>query len=185
MESEGPVPPEWVGFVSEVLIGSADIAERVSQLGKTISSRYEGLNPLLMVVLKGSYMFASDISRSMNIPHEVEFISASSYTGTESSGNVRINDKQVTKLYGRHVIVIEDIVDTGLTLKRLYAHFGGAGAATIRTCSFLEKKTVRRKADVPKIDFVAFHIPDKFVIGYGLDYEQQYRHLPFVGVYKQ
>ncbi|KAI0559426.1 Phosphoribosyl transferase [Gracilaria domingensis] len=185
MESGGPVPPEWVGSVSEVLIGSADIAKRVSQLGKTISSKYEGLNPLFVVVLKGSYMFASDLSRSMNIPHELEFIRASSYDGTESSGKVRINGLQNTKLYGRHVIVIEDIVDTGLTLSRLYAHFEGAGAATIKTCSFLEKETVRRKADVPTVDFVAFHIPDKFVIGYGLDYEQQYRHLPFVGVYKQ
>lgn len=184
METGGLVPNVWDDAVSEVLIGTADISKRVSQLGDDLSAKYEGLNPLLIVVLKGSYMFASDLSRSMIITHELEFIRARSYNGTESSGRVRISGLENTSLAGRHVIIIEDIVDTGLTLCRLYEHFEGAGAATIRTCSFLEKETVRRKPNVPKIDFIAFRIPDKFVIGYGLDFDQRYRHLPFIGVYK-
>ncbi|PXF47374.1 Hypoxanthine phosphoribosyltransferase [Gracilariopsis chorda] len=185
METGGEVPAEWENSVSEVLIGSADISRRVTELGHAISAKYEGLNPLLIVVLKGSYMFASDLSRAMKTPHELEFIRAKSYNGTESCGRVRIDGLENTKLKGRHLIIIEDIVDTGLTLSRLYEHFADAGAASIKTCSFLEKETVRRKSNVPNVDFVAFHIPDKFVIGYGLDYDQQYRHLPFVGVYKQ
>lgn len=185
MESGGPVPQEWKSSVSEVLIGSRELSARIIQLGAEIASHYSSLNPVLIIVLKGSYMFASDLSRSISIPHELEFIRARSYLGTESSGRVTVQGLESVSLKGRHLVIIEDIVDTGLTLTELYKSFEGAGAASIRTCALLEKETVRRKESVPEIDYVAFKIPDKFVVGFGLDIDQRFRHLPFVGVYKQ
>jgi len=185
MESGGEVPAEWGSDVAEILLGSNDIAKRISDLGATISKDYDGLNPVLMVILKGSFMFASDLSRALSTPHELEFIRAKSYEGTESTGEVEVQGLESVSLKGKHVIVIEDIVDTGLTLTSLYKSFEGAGVASIKTCSFLEKETVRRKEQVPKIDYYAFKVPDKFVIGYGLDFDQKFRHLPFVGVFKQ
>lgn len=185
MESGAPVPAQWDTVVSEVLIGTRPLSERIAQLGAEISADYDGLNPLLIVVLKGSYMFASDLSRGISIEHELEFIRARSYVGTESSGRVTIQGLDDVSLKGRHLIVIEDIVDTGLTLTNLYKSFEGAGATSIKTCSLLEKETTRRSSSVPRIDYVAFKIPDKFVIGYGLDVDQRFRHLPFVGVFRQ
>lgn len=185
MDTVSEVPPVWADDISEVLIGAKDIAKRVEELGTTIAKHYAGLNPVLVIVLKGSYMFASDLSRAMPIPHELEFIRARSYEGTESSGKVNVQGMDVVDLKGKHVIIIEDIVDTGLTLTRLYECFEGAGAASVKVCSLLEKETSRRRESVPNIDYIAFHIPDKFVIGYGLDFDQRFRHLPFVGVFKQ
>ncbi|CDF36006.1 unnamed protein product [Chondrus crispus] len=185
MESGAPVPAQWTSVVSEVLIGTHALSKRIFALGDQISSDYAGLNPLLIVVLKGSYMFASDLSRSVTVEHELEFIRARSYVGTRSSGSVTIQGLDDVSLKGRHLIVIEDIVDTGLTLTNLYKSFEGQGAASIKTCSLLEKETTRRPESVPHIDYVAFKIPDKFVIGYGLDVDQRFRHLPFVGVFKQ
>lgn len=185
MEGGDEVPAEWVNDVSEVVIGPSTIGKRVLELGQEISKEYRDMNPILMVVLKGSFMFASDLSRSLSIGHTVEFIRAKSYCGTESTGQVKVEGLESVDLKGRHVLIIEDIVDTGLTLKRLYESFEGAGSASVKCCSFLEKETVRRKEGVPDIDYTAFRIADKFVVGYGLDYNQKYRHLPFVGVYKQ
>lgn len=185
MQSGDSVPAEWSSVVSEVLIGSAALSARISELGAEIASDYSGKNPLLIVVLKGSYMFAADLSRNIPTPHELEFIRARSYVGTASSGRVVVQGLEDVTLKTRHIIVIEDIVDTGLTLTELYRSFEGAGAASMKTCSLLEKETVRRKETVPTIDYVAFKIPDKFVVGYGLDLDQRFRHLPFVGVYKQ
>ena len=185
MERGGAVPSAWSEDVSEILIGSSNISKRITELGHQLSMEYAGKNPILVVVLKGSFMFASDLSRAMHIPHTLEFIRAQSYRGTESTGQVSIQGLEKVDLQQRHVIVVEDIVDTGLTLKSLYTSFEGAGAASVKCCSFLEKETTRRKPDVPIIDYIAFRIPDKFVIGYGLDFDQKFRHLPFVGVYKQ
>lgn len=185
MQSGGEVPMEWRYTVSEVLIGSNNIAKRISELSAQLYLHYSTLNPLLIVVLKGSFMFAADLSRSLTFPHQLEFITAKSYSGTESTGTVQIQGLENAQLSDRHVIIVEDIVDTGLTLSRLYDTFAGAGAASIKCCSFLEKVTVRRKDSVPIIDYIAFRIPDKFVVGYGLDCDQKLRHLPFVGVFKK
>lgn len=184
MERTDAVPAAWQPDIVEVLLGANDISRRVTELGALISKEYSGLTPILLVVLKGSFMFASDLSRAISEPHELEFIRAKSYQGTCSTGQVQIQGLEAVSMRGRHVIVIEDIVDSGLTLKSLYQSLEGLGAASIKTCSFLEKETARRKEHVPKIDYIAFIIPDKFVVGYGLDVNQKYRQLPFLGVYK-
>lgn len=185
MESGCPVPTEWEESVSEVLIGTSDIAKRINELAAILSMGYTKLNPILIVVLKGSFIFASDLSRALPFPHELEFIRASSYQGTNTTGNVRIQGLEKAKLKDRHLIVIEDIVDTGLTLRCIYRNLKDAGAASIKCCTLLEKETTRRQEFVPEVDFVAFRIPDKFVVGYGLDFDQRLRHLSFVGVYRQ
>lgn len=185
MESGGAVPAEWASSVSEVLLGAGEIQARIGALGAALATEYSERNPVLVVVLKGSFMFAADLSRALPFRHELEFIRARSYAGAASTGNVAVQGLEAVDLADRHVLVIEDIVDTGLTLKELYKAFQGMGAASVKCCSFLEKETVRRQPDVPNVDYIAFKIPDKFVIGYGLDFNQQFRHLPFVGVFKE
>lgn len=185
MQTGDPVPSIWADDVSEVLIGSADIALRISQVAQALAHHYCSLNPLLLVVLKGSVMFAADLSRALPIPHELEFIRAKSYDGTQSTGTIHIQGLESLALSGRHVIVIEDIIDTGLTLRQLYNSLNKVGAASIKTCCLLEKDTARRGKDAPVVDHVLFRIPDKYVVGYGLDCDQRLRHLSFVGVYRQ
>lgn len=180
-----PVPSPWTPHLSEMLITPSQIATRLSTLAAQLSSSYASLNPVLVVVLKGSFMFAADLSRALSIPHSLEFIRASSYQGTQSMGHVTVDGLENVQLTGKHVLVIEDIVDTGLTLRRLFDVVQERGAASVKCCSFLEKETTRRTINVPHVDYVAFRIPDKFVVGYGLDVDQRFRHLPFVGVYKQ
>lgn len=171
--------------MSEMLITPSEITARLSTLAAQLSASYASLNPVLVVVLKGSFMFAADLSRALSVPHSLEFIRASSYQGTQTMGQVTVHGLENVKLAGKHVLVIEDIVDTGLTLRRLYDVLQDRGAVSVKCCAFLEKETTRRRANVPNVDFVAFRIPDKFVVGYGLDVDQRFRHLPFVGVYKQ
>jgi hypoxanthine phosphoribosyltransferase len=184
METGGKVPEPWAAQVGEVLLGSTAIARRVADLGEQITHDYAGRNPVLVVVLKGSFIFAADLSRAIQTPHEVQFIRAQSYTGTESSGTVRITGLEGVDLAKRHVIVVEDIVDTGLTAMELMRGLASLGAASVTLCTLLSKETSRRKEDTPKPDYVAFSIPDKFVVGYGLDHDQKLRHLPFVGIKK-
>lgn len=175
---------EHSAHLSEVLLSAEKINKRVIELGGELSQRYNNLHPVLVVVLKGSYIFAADLSRAIHEPHEVEFVRATSYEGTQSSGDVRIQGLENVSLKGRHVLVVEDIVDTGLTLKTLLNKFQNMGAKSVKCCTFLRKVTTRRHADTPHVDFFAFEIQDKFVVGYGLDVDQRFRHLPFVGVYK-
>jgi hypoxanthine phosphoribosyltransferase len=170
--------------VGEVLLGSRAIATRVDELGAALSEAYAGRNPVLLVVLKGSFIFAADLSRAMTIAHEVQFIRAASYVGDQSCGNVDVSGVGTVELRGRDVVVVEDIVDTGLTIMALTERLRGMGACSVEACTLLQKETVRRKADTPPLKYVAFRIPDKFVVGYGLDIDQRLRHLPFVGVMK-
>lgn len=185
METGGPVPPQWQDIMSDVLVGSTHISARNAELAATLASDYAGLNPVLIVVLKGAFMFATDLSRALSIPHELEFIRASSYSGTGSTGTVVIHGLEHAKLAGRHVLVVEDIVDTGLTLSHIYARLKDAGAKSVKCIALLEKDTALRLKEVPSVDYIAFRIPDKFVVGYGLDFDQRWRHIPFVGVYKK
>lgn len=184
MQTGGEVPIPWRAEVEEVLVGANNIAVRVAQIGKEISAAYAGLNPVLVPVLKGSFIFAADLSRSMEIPHEVQFIRARSYVGTESTGDVSFSGLEGVDLRDRHVIVVEDIVDTGLTLKSLLKTLKALGASSVKSCTLLQKDTNRRRDDTPPVDYIAFHVQDKFVVGYGLDYNQRLRHLPFIGVFK-
>jgi hypoxanthine phosphoribosyltransferase len=167
----------------EVLIPTEKIKERISELGAEIARDYAGRNPLLIGVLKGACLFLSDLMRAADIPLNVEFIAISSY-GAEmrTSGEVRILKDLDVAIEGRHILVVEDIVDTGLTLSYLLANLKSRGAESVKLAALLDKFE-RREKEVP-IDYLGFKIPDKFVVGYGLDFAERYRNLPFIAVLK-
>jgi hypoxanthine phosphoribosyltransferase len=167
----------------EVLITTEKIKERINELGAEIARDYAGRNPLLIGVLKGACLFLSDLMRAADIPLNVEFIAISSY-GAEmrTSGEVRILKDLDVAIEGRHILVVEDIVDTGLTLSYLLANLKSRGAESVKLAALLDKYE-RREKEVP-IDYLGFPIPDKFVVGYGLDFAERYRNLPFIAVLK-
>jgi hypoxanthine phosphoribosyltransferase len=169
--------------VDEVLITDDQIREKTAELGRKLTEDYRGKNPLLICVLKGGLMFLADLMREIKIPVEIDFMAVSSYgDATESSGVVRILMDLDRNIRGRHVLIVEDIIDTGRTLAYIIENLRTRGPASIKVCTLLNKPA-RRVLDIP-IDYVGFEIPDRFVIGYGLDYGEIYRNLPFVGVLK-
>ena len=167
----------------ETLISADAIQARVKELGAEIARDYAGRDPLLIGVLKGAFMFLSDLMRAIEIPLGIEFIAISSY-GAEmrTSGEVRIMKDLDVAIEGRHILVVEDIVDTGLTLSYLLANLKSRGAETVKLAALLDKYE-RREKEVP-IDYLGFKIPDKFVVGYGLDFAERYRNLPYIAVLK-
>jgi hypoxanthine phosphoribosyltransferase len=169
--------------VGEVLISHEQIREKTKELGRRIAQDYEGKNPLLICVLKGGLMFLADLMREIHMPLEIDFMAVSSYgDATESSGVVRILMDLDRNIEGRHVLIVEDIIDTGRTLHYIIENLHTRDPASIKVCTLLNKPA-RRVLDIP-LDYVGFEIPDRFVIGYGLDYGEIYRNLPFVGVLK-
>lgn len=164
----------------EPLISAEEIADRVRSLGAEITARYPDCPLTLVGVLNGSTFFLADLARSIDLSVAIDFVSLSSYgNATESSGHVQVRVGTKTSLEDRDVIVVEDIVDTGLTLEALVAYLKSCRPRSIAVCTLLDKPT-RRRVEVP-IDFVGFSIPDRFVVGYGLDYAERFRNLPFVG----
>jgi len=168
--------------VEEILIDTDAIAARVVELGSQLTGAYAGRDPVLVSVLKGSLVFLADLMRAMDLPSSIDLMEVSSYAGTETSGQVRILKDLSKPIEGRDVIVVEDIIDTGLTLNYLLGYLADRQPASIKICCLLDKPA-RRLADIP-IDYIGFTIPDRFVIGYGLDYEERYRNLPYIGVLK-
>jgi len=169
--------------VAEILITEEELQARVAELGKAISNDYRGKDLLLVCILRGAVVFLSDLMRHITIPHEIDFMAVSSYgAATETSGIVRILKDLETSIEGRNVLIVEDIVDTGLTLNYIISNLKTRRPASLRTCVLLNKSE-RRLVDVP-LDYVGFDIPNKFVVGYGLDYGEKYRNLPFIGVLK-
>lgn len=169
--------------IDEILIPAEALAARVRELGKQISIDYEGKEPLLVGILTGAVLFMSDLLRTITIPCQVDFIATSSYGDrTESTGVVRILKDLDQPIVGRHVIVVDDIIDTGLTMDYLLETLKTRYPASLRVCALLDK-VPRRLRYVP-IDYRGFEIPDKFVVGYGLDYAGLYRNLPFICVLK-
>ena len=170
--------------VGEILITEEELRAKIAELGKAISADYQGKDLLALCILRGAVIFLSDLSRQITIPHEIDFMAVSSYGGTrtESSGVVRILMDLRTSIEGRNVLIVEDIVDSGLTLDYIIDNLKTRRPASLRTCALLNKQE-RREVDVP-LDYVGFDIPDKFVVGYGLDYDEKYRNLPFIGVLK-
>jgi hypoxanthine phosphoribosyltransferase len=167
----------------EPLITFEAIQTRIRELGAEIARDYAGHNPLLIGVLKGACTFLSDLMRAADIPLSVEFMAISSYgAAMRTSGEVRILKDLDVAIEGRHILVVEDIVDTGLTLSYLLANLKSRGAASVKLAALLDKYE-RREKEVP-IDYLGFKIPDKFVVGYGLDYAERYRNLPFIAVLK-
>jgi hypoxanthine phosphoribosyltransferase len=167
--------------VGEVLVGAEDLNRRVRELGEAISRDYAGRPLLLVGVLKGAVFFLSDLMRFIDIPVEVDFMAVASYgSATDSSGVVRILKDLDIAIEGRDVLIVEDIVDSGLTLQYLLRNLGSRNPASLEVCALLTKPD-RRKVDLPT-RYVGFEIPDRFVIGYGLDYAERHRNLPFVAV---
>jgi len=167
--------------VQEVLISAPRMQERVAQLGAQISRDYEDKNPVLVGVLVGSVVFAADLLRHITIPCFLDFMAISSYGAeSRSSGVVRLTKDLDENVESRHVLIVEDIVDTGLTLNYLLESMRHRNVASVRVCAMLDKPS-RRLTNV-KVDYVGFEVPDEFVVGYGLDFAQRYRNLPYVGI---
>jgi hypoxanthine phosphoribosyltransferase len=167
--------------VTETLIDEERLQGRIRELGEEISSDYEGKDLLLIGVLKGAVFFMSDLMRSLTIPCEIDFMAISSYgDSTDSSGVVRILKDLDINIEGRDVLVVEDIIDSGLTLSYLMRNLEAREPASLEICALLTKPE-RREIDVP-VRYVGFEIPNRFVIGYGLDFAERYRNLPYVGV---
>ena len=165
--------------VGEILVQPDELARRVRELGAEISRDYEGKDLVLVGVLKGAVFFLSDLMRHLTVPCEVDFMAVASYgSATESSGVVRILKDLDAPLEGRHVLIVEDIVDSGLTLQYLMRTLKGRGPASLEVCALLTKPS-RRTVDLP-VRYTGFEIPDRFAIGYGLDYAERYRNLPYV-----
>jgi hypoxanthine phosphoribosyltransferase len=171
--------------VDKILIPEDELQRRIAEIGQAINERYTDEDrPLLVCILKGAFMFLADLTRHLEMRHEVDFMETSSYGArTESSGVVRILLDLERNIDGRHVLIVEDIVDSGRTLDYVTRNLETRGPASLRVCTLLNKPS-RRVIDVP-IDFVGFEIPDEFVIGYGLDFDEEYRNLPFIGVLKE
>jgi hypoxanthine phosphoribosyltransferase len=165
--------------IGEILVQPDQLQRRVRELGQQISDDYDGRNPLLIGVLKGAVFFLADLMREITCPCEVDFMAISSYgSSTASSGVVRILKDLDAAIEGRHVLIVEDIVDSGLTLQYLMRNLGARGPASLEVCALLTKPE-RRKVDLPT-RYLGFEIPDKFAIGYGLDFAEHYRNLPYV-----
>jgi hypoxanthine phosphoribosyltransferase len=177
------VPGEFSNPNLEVLLSAAAIEQRVREMGAQITRDYAGRHPSLVCVLKGAATFMSDLMRAIDLNLSVDYIAVSSYgKGTTSSGEVKIQKDLDGPLEGRDLILVEDILDTGLTLSFLLNTFRNRGVASIRIATLLNKPERRRVA--VEADYIGFDVPDKFVVGYGLDYDERYRNLPFIGVLK-
>ena len=170
--------------IQEILLDEQDIKDIVKKVGAEITRDYADKNPLVIAVLRGAVVFMADIMRAIECPLSIDFMAVSSYgDGVKSSGVVRIVKDLDTKIEGRHVIIVEDVLDSGLTLSYLVRMLQSRNPASIEIAAFLVKDIEGKR---PAIDprYVGTHVPDKFVVGYGLDYAERYRHLPFVGVLK-
>lgn len=167
----------------DVMISKEELAAKVAELGARITEAYRGKELILVGVLKGSFVFFADLVRAIDLPVEIDFIAVSSYgANTSSSGVVKFTQDLSRPIVGKHVILVEDIVDTGLTMKYLLENFETRKPASLAVCSLLEKPS-RAKVSID-IAYKGFTIPDEFVVGYGLDYDERYRNVPWLGVVK-
>jgi len=177
--SYGGAPDPVLG---RILVGEQELQGRVAELGKEVAADYADRPPLLVGVLKGAFMFMSDLARAIDLPVELDFMAVSSYgSATTTSGVVRIIKDLDADLTNRHVLIVEDIVDSGLTLAYLRKNLAARNPASLEVCSLLVKEGLQ-KVD-PDLRYVGFRIPPVFVVGYGLDVEERYRNLPFVCEY--
>jgi bifunctional protein TilS/HprT len=178
----GPLAGDKTHGVGRVLFSASKIQGRVSRLATEISRDYEGCHPVLLGVLRGVFCLMADLMRYLTIPADVDFM-ALSYYGGEGGDAVRVTMDVGMDLRGRHVILVEDIVDTGMTLSFILSHLWASNPASLRVCTLLDKR-VRRLADI-QLDYVGFEAPDEFLVGYGLDYQEEYRNLPFIALMEE
>jgi len=170
--------------IERVLVSEQELRDRIAALADEMNALYSDDDPpILVCILKGAFMFLADLTRQVSFRHELDFMEISSYgKGTKSSGIVRILLDLASSVEGRHVVIVEDIVDTGHTLDYILRNFAARKPASVRVATLLNKPS-RREVDVP-VHFVGFEVPDEFVMGYGLDYAEQYRNVPYIGVLK-
>jgi len=178
----GPPEAKKLPDIDRVLISASKLQRRVGELGAQISRDYTGQAPMAVGVLKGVFFFMADLLRHISLPISVDFMAISSYEG-DSGGAVKILKDLDLSIAEQHVLLVEDIVDTGMTLNRILERLRSHRPASLKVCALLDKRA-RRLVDVP-LDYIGFEIPDEFVVGYGLDYRQRYRNLPFIGTLKQ
>ena len=172
--------------IASVLLTEEQIKTRVQELGAQLSEDYRGKNPVMICILKGAVMFYTDLLRSMDIPVSMDFMAVSSYGNkAKSSGEVEIRKDLSKPVEGRHVVIVEDIIDSGYTLSYLTRVLNGRGAKSVRIATLLDKPDRRAPEVTLKTDYSGFTIPDEFVVGYGLDFDEKYRNLPFIGILKR
>ena len=170
--------------IEEVLISETQIKARIRELAEILNAEYAGKNPVFVGVLKGVVMFFSDMVREITTPCEIDFMWISSYQGTGSTGQMVVKRDVSANIQGRHVLILEDIYDTGNSLDFTYRHLMEKKPASLKICTLLDKPERRRPGITLKPDYVGFTIPNVFVVGYGLDYNEYYRNLPYVGILK-
>lgn len=168
--------------IEKILVTEEQIKEKIAELAQILTDEYKDKNPLFIGILKGVVIFYADMVRACQFPCQFDFLSVSSYDGTTSTGTVTFHKDVSFDLKGRHVVILEDILDTGCTLKAVIDHLMEMEPASLKICTLLDKPE-RRTADL-QADYIGYTIPNEFVVGYGLDYNERYRNLPFVGVLK-
>ena len=170
--------------IQEVLLSEEQIRTRIAELGEELSREYAGKNPVIVGVLKGVVVFYSDMIRQIKVPCEMDFMVISSYSGTNSTGTAVVKKDIDVDIKGRHVLILEDIFDTGNSLNFTYNHLIAREPASLKICTLLDKPERRKEGITLQADYVGFTIPNEFVVGYGLDYNEFYRNLPYVGILK-
>ena len=170
--------------IQEILLTEDQIRQRIAELGKALSEEYAGKDPVIVGVLKGVVVFYADMIRQITVPCQMDFMWISSYSGTNSTGVMEVKRDVSADIKGRHVLILEDIYDTGTSLDFTYQHLLSKEPASLKICTLLDKPEGRKPGITLKPDYVGFTIPNAFVVGYGLDFNEHYRNLPYVGILK-
>ena len=170
--------------IERVLLTEEQIQARIRQMGEELSREYTGKDPIFVGVLKGVVVFYADMVRQITVPCQFDFMWISSYSGTESTGHMEVKRDISQNIKGRHVVILEDIFDTGNSLQYTYEHLLKKEPASLKICTLLDKPERRKPGITVKADYTGFVIPNEFVVGYGLDFKEHYRNLPYVGVLK-
>ena len=170
--------------IEKILLSEQQIQTRIQELGEILTKEYADKNPVIIGVLKGVVVFYADMIRRIQVPCQMDFMWISSYAGTDSTGKMLVRQDVSADIEGRHVLILEDIFDTGNSLEFTVNHLKKQNPASIKICTLLDKPERRRSGVTLKADYVGFTIPNAFVVGYGLDYNEKYRNLPYVGILK-
>lgn len=180
-ESE-PIPKEWAVNIERIIFPASAIELKVREMARVISADYAGKEIVVVGLLKGAFLFVADLVRRLSVPYVVDFMVLSSYDGEHTTGNVKVKKDMGVNPHGKHILIVEDLIDTGNTLKWMRNHLASKGAASLKIACLLNK-TARRSVEV-EVDYVGYQCPDEFVVGYGMDFNSHYRCLPFIGVLK-
>ena len=170
--------------IQKILLTEEQIQQRIDELGRVLTAEYEGKNPVVVGVLKGVVVFYADMIRKIKVPCQLEFMRISSYSGTSSTGTMNVRLDLSEDIRGRHVLILEDIFDTGNSLNYTYNYLMEKQPASLKICTLLDKPERRKEGITLQADYTGFTIPNEFVVGYGLDYNEQYRNLPYIGILK-